>query len=95
MVMAMGAASAHSSQSEAANGALPVPARASVAHLKVKGTATVASLAASSSTMAPITRSFSSRRSDGQIYGHRWITVANSAPRLADTLGCGSGGRWW
>ena len=65
--MAIGAASAQSSQSEAATGALPWPASASVAHLKVKGTAMVASLAASSSTMAPITRSFRSRRSDGQI----------------------------
>ena len=65
--MAMGAASAHASQSVAATGAVPWPASASVAHLKVKGTAMVASLAASSSTMAPSTRSFRSRRSDGQI----------------------------
>ena len=65
--MTIGAASAQSSQSEAASGALPWPASASVAHLKVNGTAMVASLAASSSTMAANTRSFRSRRSDGQI----------------------------
>ena len=50
--MAIGAASAQSSQSDAATGAVPWPASASVAHLKVNGTAMVASLAASSSTIA-------------------------------------------
>ena len=50
-----------------AKGALPCPVSASVAHLKVKGTAMVASLAASSSTSAPSTRNFRSRRSDGQM----------------------------
>ena len=59
--MATGAAIAQTSQSEAATGALPWPVSASVAHLKVKGTAMVASLAASSSTMAPSTRSLRSR----------------------------------
>ena len=67
MVMATGAAMAHSSQLEAATGAVPWPASASVAHLKVKGTAMVASLAASSNASEPITRSLRSRRSDGQI----------------------------
>src|ERR1051325_7252157 len=69
MVMATGAAIAHSNQSEAATGAEPLPANASVAHLKVKGTAMVASLAASSSAMAPSTRSLRSLRSAGQMWG--------------------------
>jgi hypothetical protein len=67
MVMAIGAAIAHSSQLEAATGAVPCPASASVAHLNVNGTAMVASFAASKSTTDPITRSFRSRRSEGQM----------------------------
>ena len=67
MVIATGAASAQTTQSAVATGALPCPASASVAHLYVKGTATVASLATSSSTIAPQMRSFRSVRSDGQI----------------------------
>jgi hypothetical protein len=49
------------------SGAVPWPASASVAHLKVNGTATVASLATNSSTVAKITRSLRSRRFAGQI----------------------------
>src|SRR5437764_609293 len=56
MVSAIGAASAQRSHEDAANGALPSPASASVAHLNVKGTAMVASLAASNSTIAAATR---------------------------------------
>ena len=44
---------------------------ASVAHLKVKGTAMVASLAASSSPSANSTRALRSARSEGHMYGHR------------------------
>jgi hypothetical protein len=42
-------------------------ASASVAHLKVKGIAMVASFAATNSPSDRITRSLRSRRSDGQI----------------------------
>ncbi len=65
--MAMGAATTQVSQPEMSAGAVLLPASASVAYLKVKGTAIVASLATTSSTMAPSTRSLRSRRSDGQI----------------------------
>src|SRR5437667_2229610 len=86
MVIAIGAASAQRSQEEGATGALPCPANASVAHLKVKGTAMVASLAASSSTIAAATRSLRSRRSAGQMYGHRARMIATSdASPSADT----------
>ena len=46
---------------------MSAPVRASVAHLKVKGTARVASLATSSSTIDQTTRIFRSARSPGQI----------------------------
>ena len=48
-------------------GALPFPVSASVAHLKVKGTARVASLAIKSSTKDQTTRIFRSERSLGHI----------------------------
>jgi len=67
IVIAMGAAIAHSSQSDAAMGAVPWPASASVAHLNVNGTAMVASFAASNNRRDPITRNFRSRRSEGQM----------------------------
>jgi hypothetical protein len=67
MVRAIGAATTQASVELAKNGALGWPASASVAHLKVKGTVTVASLAISSSTVAQNTRIFRSARSDGQI----------------------------
>src|SRR5436309_962379 len=89
MVIATGAASAQPSQAEEATGALPWPASASVAHLKVKGTAIVASFANSSSTMAAITRSLRSARSAGQMYGHRCTSVETSAPRSLETRAAG------
>src|SRR5438094_6595510 len=73
------------SHEDAATGALSVPVSASIAHLKVNGTAMVASLAASSSTIDSATRSFRSRRSAGQIYGRRPHTTVNSEPPSADT----------
>src|SRR6266498_4050141 len=86
MVSAIGAASAQRSHEDAANGALPSPASASVAHLNVKGTEMVASLAASNSTIAAATRSLRSRRSAGQIKGHRPRMIASSeAPPSANT----------
>ena len=50
-----------------ATGALPSPTSASVAHLKVNGTAIVASFAASRSAIAIQTRSLRSARSRGQM----------------------------
>ena len=64
---AAGAATTQASVEFARNGALGWPASASVAHLKVKGTAMVATLAISSRTVAHSTRIFRSARSDGQI----------------------------
>src|SRR5262245_1847505 len=80
MVMAIGAAITQKSQSDGATGALPSPVSASVAHLKVKGTAMVANLAASSSSIDTATRSCRSGRSAGQIYGHSPRMIANSEP---------------
>jgi hypothetical protein len=51
------------------------PVSASVAHLKVNGTASVASLATSSSTNDHTTRIFRSARSPGQMYGHKCESV--------------------
>ena len=48
-------------------GAEPSPVSASVAHLKVKGTEMVASLATRRSPMESVTRAFRSGRSAGQI----------------------------
>src|SRR5262249_37346444 len=84
--MGIGAAISQKSQSDGAIGALPSPVSASVAHLKVKGTAMVANLAASSSSIDTATRSCRSGRSAGQIYGHspRMIDMSEPPPS-ADT----------
>ena len=87
--MTIGAAIAQANQSLGATGAVPWPASASVAHLKVNGTATVASLPMKISSPANATRALRSRRSLGQMYGHMWMSVANSAPLLALTFPCG------
>src|SRR5262252_1890983 len=86
MVMRIGAASAQRSHADGTIGALPSPVSASVAHLKVKGTAMVANLAASSSSIDTATRSCRSGRSAGQIYGHspRMIDMSEPPPS-ADT----------
>src|SRR6202161_4852255 len=55
--------------------ALSVPVSASIAHLNVNGTESVASLATSSSTIDQTTRILRSTRSPGQIYGHRCASV--------------------
>src|SRR6266446_4931182 len=86
MVITIGAASAQTSHAEGATGALPSPVSASVAHLKVKGTAMVTSLAASRSSIATATRNLRSRRSAGQISGHSPRMIENSEPPpAADT----------
>ena len=65
--MITGVASVQPSQEFAQTGAVPWPASASVAHLNVKGTATVASLAINTSTVAKTTRAFRSDRLAGQM----------------------------
>src|SRR5262249_21754651 len=61
------------------------PVSASVAHLKVKGTAIVASLAPKSRIIEITTRSLRSRRSAGQMYGHSPPMMASSEPPSPDT----------
>ena len=73
--MIRGDAISHSVQFDACTGAVSAPVSASIAHLKVNGTASVASFATSSSTIDQTTRVFRSARSPGQIYGHRCASV--------------------
>src|ERR1700760_3906763 len=75
--MIKGEAISHKVQFEDCTGAVSAPVKASIAHLKVKGTAKVATFAASSSTTDQTTRILRSTRSPGQIYGHRWTSVRN------------------
>src|ERR1043166_7925651 len=95
--MAIGAATVQASHEDGATGALPWPTSASVAHLKVKGTAMVASLARNSSTVAAKTRHLRSRRSDGQMYGHRCMSVRSrvALPTFTREIGrAGAAGGW-
>ena len=86
MVIATGAANTHSSQDDGATGAVPSPVSASVAHLKVKGTAMVASLAANRRSIENPTRRCRSGRSVGQMKGHSPRMIARSEPpSSADT----------
>src|ERR1700760_3426633 len=80
--MMIGDAISHIIQSDDATGALPLPLNASIAHLKVNGTASVATLAISNSTIDQTTRILRSVRSFGQIYGHRW-TIVSAIPALS------------
>src|SRR5882672_100758 len=73
--MIRGDAISHNVQFEDCTGALPVPVKASIAHLNVNGTDSVASLAASNSTTDQTTRILRSARSPGQMYGHRCTSV--------------------
>src|SRR5215207_9149906 len=84
MVRTIGTATAYPAP-DIGNGPVGWPANASVAHLNANGTAIVASLASSSSTIAATTRNFRSRRSDGQMYGQRFFSVGSKAPRSAWT----------
>src|ERR1700688_2384130 len=72
--MNKGDAISHGFQSDDCT-ALSAPVKASIAHLNVKGTESVASLAISSSTTDQTTRILRSTRSPGQIYGHRCSSV--------------------
>ena len=82
--MSIGAANPQSSHEDGATGAVPSPVRASVAHLKVKGTAMVASLA-NRRTIDRATRSFRSPRSAAQMSGHSPRMIVNSEPPSPDT----------
>ena len=73
--MMKGEAISHSVQFDDATGAVSAPVNASIAHLKVNGTASVATLAISSRTTDQTTRILRSARSPGQIYGHRCASV--------------------
>src|SRR2546429_6531721 len=91
----MGAEKIHMDHEGAPSGGCTSPVSASTAHLKVNGTAMVASLATNRSTVASTTRSLRSARSEGQINGHRCTSVRSSAPRSAETGlklagGCGA-----
>src|ERR1700712_360503 len=86
--MISGDAISHSVQFAACTGALSAPVSASIAHLKVNGTASVASLASSSSTIDQTTRILRSARSPGQMYGHRCTSVPI---RVASTGFSGAG----
>src|ERR1700694_5258877 len=73
--MSSGEAISHIVQFDGCTGAVFAPVRASIAHLKVNGTESVASLAISSSTTDQTTRILRSTRSPGQMYGHRCTSV--------------------
>src|ERR1700726_1533241 len=73
--MIRGEAISHIVQFDDCTGAVSAPVSASIAHLKVNGTDSVASLATSSSTIDQTTRILRSTRSPGQIYGHRCTSV--------------------
>src|ERR1700757_2100840 len=73
--MSSGEATIQNVQLSGATGALGWPDSASVAHLNVNGTASVATLATSSSTTDQTTRILRSTRSPGQMYGHRCTSV--------------------
>src|ERR1700722_3648397 len=73
--MIKGDAISHKVQFDDCTGAVSAPVSASIAHLKVKGTARVATLATSSSTTDQTTRILRSTRSPGQMYGHKCTSV--------------------
>src|ERR1700693_4840128 len=88
--MITGEAMSHSRQFDDCTGAVFAPVRASLAHLNVNGTASVASLASSSSTIDQTTRIFRSARSLGQMYGHRCTSVPIRVACSMDLLEAGT-----
>src|SRR3954453_868248 len=88
--MIRGEAISQSTQFEDCTGALLAPVSASIAHLNVNGTESVASLAASSSTIDQTTRILRSTRSPGQMYGHRCSSVPSKVAFSARLLERGS-----
>src|ERR1700689_2797169 len=91
--MIKGAAISHSVQFDDCTGAVPAPVRASIAHLNVNGTESVASLATSSSTIDQTTRILRSTRSPGQIYGQRCASVPTRVASSTDLSAEGSASR--
>src|ERR1700712_529026 len=85
--MISGEAISHSVQFEDCTGAVSAPVRASIAHLNVKGTDSVVTLASSNSTIDQATRILRSARSPGQMYGHRCASVPTRVARSADFSG--------
>src|ERR1019366_9583979 len=73
--MIRGEAISQSGQFDDCAGAVSAPVRASIAHLNVNGTDSVASLATNSSTIDQTTRILRSTRSPGQMYGHKCASV--------------------
>src|SRR6516225_9269238 len=89
--MIRGEAISQNVQFDACTGALFAPVNASIAHLKVNGTARVATLASNNRTTDQTTRIFRSTRSLGQIYGHRCTSVP---VRVACPNGLSGAGIW-
>src|SRR5256885_13202357 len=73
--MISGEAISHSGQFDGCTGAVSAPVSASIAHLNVNGTDSVASFATSSNSIDQTTRILRSARSPGQMYGHRCTSV--------------------
>ena len=67
-----------------------MPFSASIAHLKVNGTARVATLAIKSSTTDQATRILRSARSPGQMNGHRCTSVPIRVALSAGLAGAGA-----
>src|ERR1700686_5119806 len=88
--MIKGEAISPSVQFDDCTGAVPVPVKASIAHLNVNGTDSVATFATSSSTTDQTTRILRSARSPGQIYGHRCTSVPIRVACSTDLLETGS-----
>src|ERR1700704_4315697 len=87
--MIRGEAISHIVQFDDCTGALSAPVSASIAHVNVNGTDSVASLAISSSTIDQTTRILRSTRSPGQMYGHKCTRVPI---RVACSTGLWEGG---
>src|ERR1700682_572392 len=88
--MIRGEAISHIVQFDDCTGALSAPVSASIGHLNVDGTGSVASLATSSSTIDQTTRILRSTRSLGQMYGHRCTNVPIRVACSIDLLEGGS-----
>src|SRR4030088_2998346 len=85
--MSRGEAINHIAQFDGCTGAVSAPVSASIAHLKVNGTE---SLATSSSPIDQTTRILRSARSLGQMYGHRCTSVPIRVACSMDLLEGGS-----
>src|ERR1700724_2285663 len=88
--MISGEAISHIVQFDDCTGAVSAPVSASIAHLKVNGTDSVATLATSSNTTDQTTLILRSARSPGQIYGHRCASVPSRVACSMDLLAGGS-----